>query len=292
MNSKRQNDPFNLSPIWDAVFEIYDEFAKICDRHQLRYYVTDGNALGAVRHGGFIPWDDDLDVSMPRPDYERFIEYAKQELPPHLKFVYYENTPEYYWLFGKVQDTRREVVEAVEKKVGHILSNGLFLDVFPIEGYPNPGWQTLWEKIKGAFLLPLSRYRLRTYKTQSKKGKKAWLIGMLMSPFVPFWRSQKSFMAFLDGQLKRYSFDKCSMTGRACSRLNVLKRVPAPREIWGKGKLIDFDGRKVPVPDDVHAHLRNEFGPNYMTPPPADQQHPTHGYSYRCAWWLGPTGNM
>ena len=61
-------DKFGLKPIWEAILEIYDEFCKICDRHGLRYYVTDGNALGAVRHKGFIPWDDDIDLAMSSED--------------------------------------------------------------------------------------------------------------------------------------------------------------------------------------------------------------------------------
>lgn len=282
-------DKFGLKPIWEAILEIYDEFCKICDRHGLRYYVTDGNALGAVRHKGFIPWDDDLDVCMPRPDYEKFIEIAQRELPGHLKFVYWRNTPEYYWLFGKIQDARREVVERVEKQVGHMLSGGLFLDVFPIEGYPEGRWQIFWVKFKNLFLLPLSRYRLRTYRTQSKKGKKAWIIGMLMSPFFPCWRTQPKMMAFLDGQLKKFPFEMSRNTGRACSRINVLYRSPVLRSAWGTPKMMEFYDRQVPLPSDYDAHLRSEFGPNYMTPPPASKQHPTHGYSYRCAWWLGPT---
>ena len=78
---------YGLRPLWDALYEIYEEFAKICDKHGLRYYAFAGTLLGAIRHNGFIPWDDDLDVAMPRPDYEKFIQISKTELPRHLNFV-------------------------------------------------------------------------------------------------------------------------------------------------------------------------------------------------------------
>ena len=132
----KSEDPFGLRPLWDASLGIYREIAKICERHGLRYYVTDGTALGAVRHKGFIPWDDDFDMSMPRPDYEKFKKIFMAELPPHLKFVDFHNTPEFGLLFGKVQDCRRDKIEALEKVVGFQLSNGLFIDIFPIDGYP------------------------------------------------------------------------------------------------------------------------------------------------------------
>ena len=111
----------NLKPVWDAVLNVYREVAQICDKHGLRYYLTDGTALGAVRHKGFIPWDDDFDMSMPREDYQKFIEIARNELPEHLKFVNWENTPEFTLLFGKVQDTRADFVKSIEAECGYML---------------------------------------------------------------------------------------------------------------------------------------------------------------------------
>ena len=85
--------PYNLAPVWKVVLDIYREFAAICQRHSLRHYAAFGTALGAVRHKGFIPWDDDFDVMMPRPDYERLIEIAPSELPAHLQFLSKKTTP-------------------------------------------------------------------------------------------------------------------------------------------------------------------------------------------------------
>lgn len=148
----RSDDRFGMRPVWDAILEVYDAFAKVCDKNGLRYYVSDGGALGAVRHGGFIPWDDDLDVSMPREDYEKFIELSKTELPPHLKFVNWKNTPEFTLLFGKVQDSREDKIRAIEEKTGRMLSNGVYIDIFPIDGYPNDSLFSRWVKYRDIFL--------------------------------------------------------------------------------------------------------------------------------------------
>ena len=64
---------YNIRPLQEAVLRVFKEFAKICDRHELKYYAAYGTALGAIRHHGFIPWDDDLDVAMPRSDYSVFM---------------------------------------------------------------------------------------------------------------------------------------------------------------------------------------------------------------------------
>ena len=112
---KLGEDKFGLQQVWDGVFNVYKEFAKICEEHKLRYYVSDGCALGAVRHGGFIPWDDDLDVSMPRADYEEFLLIAESKLPPHLKIVTWRNTSQYNALFAKIQDSREQFVREVEQ---------------------------------------------------------------------------------------------------------------------------------------------------------------------------------
>ena len=68
----REFAKLDMRPIWDALLHVYEEFARVCDENNLRYYLAEGSAIGALRHKGFIPWDDDLDVIMPRPDYERF----------------------------------------------------------------------------------------------------------------------------------------------------------------------------------------------------------------------------
>ncbi|MCR5670851.1 MAG: LicD family protein [Butyrivibrio sp.] len=78
--------------IQDTIIKILKSFAGICEKHNLRYYLIDGSMLGAIRHHGFIPWDDDLDIAMPREDYEKFCKIAAKELPGNMYFVSYEES--------------------------------------------------------------------------------------------------------------------------------------------------------------------------------------------------------
>lgn len=280
----------NLKPVWAATLEIYKEIAAICDRHGLRYYLTDGSAIGAVRHHGFIPWDDDFDMSMPREDYVKFIKYARQELPPYLKFLDWHNCPEFCLLFGKVQDCRREKVEATEKECGYMLSNGLYVDVIPIDGYPTSQIErklVLWY----AYLLrAIWRAKFGVFKNQSTKGKVLCVCGRFLSFLVPWIRRPEQIMARCEKWLLRYPFETSVYTQRASAYLTGLNRPPLPKIWWGIAKKIAFADIEVPVPEDYDAYLRFYYG-DYMKLPPEEKQKPSHGYHYRCGWWLGPTNN-
>jgi len=103
-----------------------------CEKNNIRYYLCGGTLLGAIRHGGFIPWDDDIDICMPRSDYERFKrEFINQG---KYKFIYIDNTREYALPFGKVinSDTLVE-----ENEVRSVNDMGVFVDVFPLDGLGN-----------------------------------------------------------------------------------------------------------------------------------------------------------
>ena len=93
---------YNLRPLWDVLIDMYEEIKILCDRHGIRHWAVAGTALGAMRHQGFIPWDDDFDIAMMRPDYERFLIVAQKELPNHLVWSSVETNPEHKLSFGKV----------------------------------------------------------------------------------------------------------------------------------------------------------------------------------------------
>ena len=283
-------DKFNLRPIWDATLEIYQAVVTICERHNLRHYVTDGTLIGAIRHKGFVPWDDDFDMSMPRPDYEKFIEYAKTELPPHLKFVNWHNTPEFHGLFGKVQDCRREVVEGLERKTGRMLSNGLFIDIFPIEGYPESKLGVWSIKARDFLLTQLMVWRFGSFRDRSLKGKLMTPFGFLLACLMPWLRTHSDFMRVYEKMLLKHRFEKCRFTGRASLRLHVVNRPPLPVTAWGNGQTHEFHDRRVMVPSDYDAYLRPIYG-DYMKMPPEEKRRPTHDYGVHCPWWLGPTND-
>ena len=280
-------DEYNLRPIWDAIFSIYKVVEGICDRHGLRYYVTDGTLIGAIRHKGFIPWDDDFDMSMPRSDYEKFIEIAKTELPPHLKFVNWKNTPEMSLLFGKVQDSRVDEIVRIEKETGRSLSNGLFVDIFPIDGYPTNPVEIATTRIRAGILGCMIRFKTMKFSQQTLKGKIVWLMGLVFSLLLP-WLRIEDCMRICERFLTRHPFEDSDSTGRADLRVHMLNSKPLPRSAWGTGSLHEFHTGQVRIPDGYDMYLRSLYG-EYMTLPPESARHPSHGYLWRCPWCFGPT---
>ena len=282
-------DRFGLRPLWDAMLAIYAEIAKICERHGLRYYVTDGTALGSVRHKGFIPWDDDLDISMPRPDYEKFRIFAEKELPENLKFIDRRNAQTFAMLFGKVQETRRDYVEGVEKQVGHVLSGGIGVDIFPIEGYPSGMFKLAFTKMYHAILLRRMAFHGIKFRGNTLRGKVHFVCNVLCFLLTPRLKTPTDCLCALERIVMNNKFDDCDFTARTCSQRNIFRRKPLKKAVWGKPTPAEFDNTAVMLPEDYDAYLRNEFDKwDYHELPPVDRQHPTHSYLEHCSWWLGP----
>ncbi len=281
----KSEDRFGMRPLWDSLLSIYKEFAKICKRHNLQYFMMEGNMIGAVRHNGFIPWDDDLDVAMPRPDYEKFISICKKELPSYLKFVDWNNTPELPLAFGKIQETRENVVRDVEERVGFELSNGLYIDILVIDGCPESKLSQFIFTRKLSLYEAMFRSKLRKYSEETKKGRYLWLLGRILSVFAP-WLTIDVLRKRMDRLIKSVPFGSTRLTWRtgAVVRMRWIFSV----DIWRGTEMVEFDELLVPLPKGWREYLTVQYG-DYMKMPPIEKQVPSHSYSHRCPWWLGPT---
>lgn len=123
---------YNIRELQLRILETLKAVDNVCREHNLRYYIWAGTMIGAVRHKGFIPWDDDLDIAMPRPDYDRLIEHAAEWLPKPYEMVCAENDGVYPLPFAKIQDADTTLIERMHLKY----LGGIYLDVFPIDGVP------------------------------------------------------------------------------------------------------------------------------------------------------------
>lgn len=117
------------------------EFIRICEKLQVGYFLTAGSALGAMRHNGFIPWDDDIDVGMTRPDYERFLKEAPALLPSHYHLQTPYNTPTTPYPYTKIRIDGTKFVEYCNRNVQ--MHHGVYIDIFPFDKVPTsniPNW--------------------------------------------------------------------------------------------------------------------------------------------------------
>lgn len=239
---------YNLRPLWDELLKIYGVFAAICDKHNLRYYACGGTALGAVRHQGFIPWDDDLDIFMPRRDYVEFVDIAQTELPSGLKWQSIENDPCYEQPFGKVRNIDCNLIDDVKQRSNLILEQGIFIDVLPLDGVPRrPVCLLLWL----AF-----RSMLRHIPRVLTANQKARLMYQRFASAIDFYRA-----------------DKVEDTKESARRIRRTNWTP---NTFGDPIWMDFESVKMPLPKCWDDYLKGMFGNNYMQLPPVEKRVLSH----------------
>ena len=136
-----------------VMLEMVKELDRICKKHNIPYFLYGGTLLGAVRHNGFIPWDDDLDVGLMRKDYRRLMKVLPSELPSHIVLQTNETDKNYFYFFAKLRDTRSFLDEGAYDRC--FKYRGIFIDIFP------------FDKVQ----LPLQRIKLQSYAyTLYRKG--------------------------------------------------------------------------------------------------------------------------
>lgn len=128
-----------LRELQRCILDIALEFQRICEKNGLRYFLTYGTLLGAVRHQGFIPWDDDMDVGMPREDYEKFLQIAPSELGEDFFLQTGQTDPAYAFGSAKIRLNGTALME--DYAANSKQHNGIFLDIFPFDVMPKRGWQ-------------------------------------------------------------------------------------------------------------------------------------------------------
>lgn len=279
--------PIDLHPIWEALLCIYEEIKRICEKHKLCFFADSGTMLGAVRHKGFIPWDDDLDLRMPREDFEVFMKIAPQELSPYFKIINWQNTSEYPNLFAKVQDVRQDNLNNVMIASGCSLPQGLYVDIFPFDGYPNGLLTRFWYRV---CLCSIRIYKIYLF-NRDFTGWRSVLsgkIGWIMRPFFRSIHTRDDYFLYVENLVKRYSPKRSKYIGWTTMEKVRMPRTEAAPNSWNERLVLPFEQTTIPVPLNFDDTLRALYG-DYMQLPPECDRIPKHSKECRAAWILGPT---
>jgi lipopolysaccharide cholinephosphotransferase len=268
---ENQNTYLTLREIQLSELEILKELALFFEQNNLSYSLHGGTLLGAVRHKGFIPWDDDIDVCMPRPDYERFRAISEQ-LPDHLFFIDETNT-EYELCFGKV--CKKNII-AVESEGLLSLKRHLWVDVFPIDAVPNAYEEQV--KIKKLSRKLLRKKRILCYKGGNNRDKRKRIRDKIWA--TPFNGLRKK---LVDRRLKKIfnSLDYEQATyvadlAGAGPSYTFFKKEDLESPI-----VVEFEGCKFKAIRNPEFALSGWYGENFMELPPESERVTHHIQAWR-----------
>ena len=237
------------------MLEILLEVDKICKKHDIPYWLSSGTLIGAMRHDGFIPWDDDLDIEMMRSDYLRLMKVLPSELPEWLALQNDETDPNYFYFYAKVRDRRSRMLE--QNGYDRLWKEqGIYIDIFPMEQHPI--WlHKLTEKTVGHMY---KIWRTSTNDTQAIKHVRH-IFDFNNKYLFPCLRSCLSFFT-----LHSSLFTPKVIT----SGMGIPFHNPRyAKEIFPLTTHV-FEGHQLPVPHDADAHLRHIYG-EYMQLPDLDK---------------------
>ena len=270
MAEKLSLTPEELRSMQLLELDMLKEFDRVCRKHGIRYTLSSGTMLGAVRHKGFIPWDDDADVTMLREEYEKFVAVCG-ELDPEICFFQDHSTdPEYRWGYGKLRRTGTQYVRVGQEHLK--CKTGIFVDIFPLDDVPN-----------GAIARVLQKERC--FVTRKLMYSE---VGRLSDSQSPFMRRLYSLMSKIPVDYAFHRLNKYARKSKNSSP-NVVRTLmfdalgkkakKLPKELrYGRPKKwflnvaeYEFEGCRFFGPKDYDEYLRFKYG-NYMELPPEDKR--------------------
>lgn len=254
--------------------DILLKVVKICNDFNLTYYISGGTLLGAVRHKGFIPWDDDIDIAMPRKDYEKFRTIASKKLPSGYLYRNFKNDTNLKICFSRVENSSVQVKDTSAR----ILEiRNAWIDIFPLDGVPNNRLLRVLYKYKLLYLRLMVQYsqfsRIVNQNLPNRKIHERILIRI--GGIFPFEKiiCTRKYMNKLDKELQRYS----NSSDYYMNFLGIYKfsSVMKKEEIYQEGAEYEFEGHLFRGPKDFDKYLTQIYG-NYMKLPPIEHRNKHH----------------
>ncbi len=258
-----------LTELQEKLLPLIKAFHGICVEHDLRYYLIGGTALGAARHGGFIPWDDDIDVGMPRVDYEKLKELAPSLELGDYRIEYPSEDKSFVYPYGKMYDTTTTLVENTRYKT----RRGIYIDIFPLDG----AGQSKEEALQNFREIDKKVNLLSTKTCAWRKGRKLHknLALMAMRCVPEFIVSQTKLKAEIDAMSKKLAFDDSAYVANFVG--NWHEKEIYKREWLGTPVEVEFEGIKLYGPAMMDEYLTAMYG-DWRTPPPPEKQITHHDY--------------
>ena len=262
----------SLQELQNIEYDILCAVADLCEKNDIRYGLAGGTLLGAVRHGGFIPWDDDIDIEMPRPDYIKFMKLA-DELPPRYKLSSPYNDSNNFHAYSKVYDLYTRMIEFPK---GKKIDVHVYIDIFPIDGMPDEPISQEKHRLKcRKRMLTMMAFRIAKFKLNETHGirKFFWKCLNIVQEHI----IKDRLIYYVDSACLKYDFDKSKYCSETIAGYAFKETMPSiVYQFDGKVK---FRDREFYTFKFSEYYLINIYG-DYMQLPPENQrcQHDNEAY--------------
>jgi lipopolysaccharide cholinephosphotransferase len=248
------------------ILYVLQEVTRVLEELNIPYFMQGGTMLGAIRHGGFIPWDDDVDLGIPRADYDRLLKEVSARLPENLELRTYDDETDHHYYFARIVDKRYQIrrMGSIEERLENI-----WVDLFPLDGMPNGFVSRQWHKMR--LLVTRLKFHLSCFEKVNIKRPGRPLVERIIIRFamithVGSWWNTRKQLDKLDRLLKKYPPEKSrylvNFTGQTSFKFNEMFR----KEIYGQGKAYAFEDMVLIGPEQYDPYLKSLYG-DYMTPP-------------------------
>lgn len=249
---------YDIRPLQLRILQNLLALQKVCEEHNLRYYLWAGTMLGAVRHKGFIPWDDDLDIAMPRRDYDLLMAHAKEWMPAPYEVVSFETDPANYPLpFAKLQDGSTTLIERMHLSY----LGGIYMDIFPLDGMPKSRLQQRLHFMRYQWYKKMLYYVHRD-PYRHGHGPSCWVPLMVRKLYT-----MQEIQDKMRSLQRQWDFDQSDLI---VDHDDGLKGV-MPKSLLGNPTPINFEGEQVLGVEHPHEYLTQKYG-EYMVIPDGDHQ--------------------
>lgn len=256
--------PEEIKKVQDHVYEIFVEFDRICRKHGIRYSMEGGTLMGAVKFGGFVPWDDDVDVIMRRKDYEHFLRVAPQEAEERFFLQSYNNVSQFPLNYAKFCLKSTKILNYAYSHLTE-MHHGVFIDIFPIDNV-SPKTCKLQCALAGVF----TTVRGLKLRVTRRKGAKVFVQKLLS--YLPIRWINRIIQFFCTINNRK----KTALRYEVCNPNK--KFAPLPSKLYDEYTELEFRGKKFFAVKEYDYFLKTRFGENYRNEmPPEGLRIPSHG---------------
>ena len=261
-----ENTAEHLNDTQKYILYVLREVTRVLEELNIPYFMQGGTMLGAIRHKGFIPWDDDVDLGIPRAEYDRLLKEVSARLPENLELRTYDDETDHHYYFARIVDKRYQIrrMGSIEERLENI-----WVDLFPLDGMPNGCISRQWHKMR--LLMTRLKFHLSCFEKVNIKrpGRpliERIIIRVAMITRVGKWWNTRKQLDKMDRLLKKYPPEKSkylvNFTGQTSFKFNEMFK----KEVYGQGKEYPFEDMTLVGPEKYDAYLKSLYG-DYMTPP-------------------------